>query len=52
LAAEYIMRAVMLESEEPSGLNATVESGSGFPWGSGRANLGDAHWDRRRIDRR
>jgi hypothetical protein len=35
-----------------SGLNATVESGIGFPRGSRRESLGDAHWDRRRSDRR
>ena len=40
------------EAASTSGLNATVESGSGFPWGSRRASLGDAHRDRRRSDRR
>src|SRR5258708_29527339 len=35
-----------------SGLNVTVESGSGFPWGFRRASLADAHRDRRRSNSR
>jgi Protein of unknown function (DUF3102) len=39
-----------LSPRDASGLNATVESGSGFPSGSRRASLCDAHRDRRRSD--
>jgi hypothetical protein len=47
---ERFARPETSPSASASGLNATVESESGFPWGSRRASLSDAHRDPRRSD--